>query len=229
MNIHTLYAEFTNDLESYVKHPMQMEPLYTWDPRKVAAPERHAAHGNRANMSTADQIYMLETQNKPFEMIESMVRVFLQAKAYAKLDSIDPVKEQVWLFGYKWLDVYYDLLTEPHVMRSEFYRKEHDKFIGLLGKMLSMSPTQRITFVDALRMWYPSSEYLKDATSVETGVLSVNDDHAKKPQAVSSVPRDCPLPSASSASAPSIPKTRLVLVGSRDPVGHSKTRRNHRN
>jgi len=225
MLIHALYNEFTNDLESFVKLPIQIEPLSTWDARLVAAPERHAFNGVSANISPADQIYMLETQNKAFEMIESMVRVFLSTNVYKKLGAIDPVKEQVWLFGHKWLDIYYEMLAEPHILRSEFYRKEHEKFMGLLGKLLCMVPAQRPTFMDALRIWYPTSELLKEARDDS----SEKDDLAKKLPEVLSVPHERPPQPCLSVAAPSLQRPRLVLTGSRDPAGHNKTRRNRRN
>ena len=251
MSIATIHSEFTNDLESFVKNPIQIEPLSKWDPRKPAAPERHAVYGKNTDLSIDTQFYMLESQNKAFETIASMVRVIASQKMYESFTTVDPVKEQAWLFGYKWLSIYYDLLAEPRVMRSEFYRREHDRFIGLLGKLMSTSPTVRISFIDALRLWYPRSGVLTDFTIDEPLFVSVSlppivsvssvavlpllpvpllpvlpDDHAKILQEVSPIQmqmqQPCDCP-------PSSVKHRLVLARSRDSVGHNKTRRNLRN
>ena len=245
MNINTLYVDFTNDLESFVKAPIQIEPLVSWNPRKPASPERHATNGLDARIGKETQIYMLETQNKAFEIIESMVRIFMNLKSY-DVESIDPVKEQVWLFGYKWLESYYGLLADPHVMRSEFYKKEHDRFLALLKKCLVIKASSRITFIDALREWYPKSDLLKDSSddeddesadeddesaneddeSADASVAAKNDDLSKTPPAVLPVTQQLVVtpPTVSSLTV----KRRLVLTVSRDPEGRSKTRRNLR-
>ncbi len=233
MNINTLYVDFTNDLESFVKAPIQIEPLVAWNPRKPASPERHAVNGLDARIGKDTQIYMLETQNKAFEIIESMVRIFMNVKSY-DLEPIDPVKEQVWLFGYKWLESYYGLLADPHVMRSEFYKKEHDRFLALLKKCLAIKASSRITFVDALREWYPKSDLLKDSSDDEddesadasfAAKAKKNDDLSKTPPVVLPVTQVAVSPPTVSSSTV---KRRLVLTVSRDPEGRSKTRRNLR-
>jgi hypothetical protein len=239
MNINTLYVDFTNDLESFVKAPIQIEPIVVWNPRKPASPERHAKNGLEARIGKDTQIYMLETQNKAFEVIESMLRIFMNFKSYES-ESIDPIKEQVWLFGYKWLESYYGLLADPHILRSEFYKKEHDRFLAVLKKCLAIKASSRITFVDALREWYPASDLLKDSTDDEddetddasfAAKATKNDDPSTTPPVALSVvqPAVVSPPLASPASLASLTKRRLVLTVSRDHAGRSKTRRNLRN
>lgn len=235
MNINTLYVDFTNDLESFVKTPIQLEPLTTWNPRKPASPERHAKNGLDARIGKETQIYMLESQNKAIEIIESMVRIFMNVKAY-DVEPIDPIKEQVWLFGYKWLESYYGLLADPHILRSEFYKTEHDRFLAVLKKCLATKASSRITFLDALREWYPVSDLLKESScdedesfvaSADESVAAKNDDPAKTPPVVLPVTQKVVV-SPPLASLPQV-KRRLVLTVSRDHAGRSKTRRNLRN
>ena len=80
MKIATFGDDFTKDLESFVKNPVQVEPLSAWNPRKPAAPERHMVLGKVANIALDTQIYMLEEQNHAFNTIESMLRIFTSAK-----------------------------------------------------------------------------------------------------------------------------------------------------
>lgn len=170
MNISTFASEFLADLEARVQQPFGESPLETWDPRKPAAPERHAALGKAAGIQTEHQHYMLEQQNHLFEIIESMLRIFLTVKMYSTATSIDPVKEQVWLFGSKWLTTYYGLLTEPTILRSEFYKKENERFLDLLRQMLQPLPAQRARFIDILRTWDPTNRLLIPATVVVSDV-----------------------------------------------------------
>ena len=245
MKIATFGDDFTKDLESFVKNPIQMEPSSSWNPRKPAAPERHMLLGKAANIALDTQIYMLEEQNHAFSTIESMLRIFTSAKQLQSLPAPDVIKEQVWLFAYKWFSAYYDLLTEPGVLQSAFYKKEHDRFLGLVGSMLLVNPGKRATFVSALRVWYPTSVLLqvRDDEFAEAPVESVT---AQPPssipplaptvffaptESVVSLPPSAPLPSAPavSVSPAASKKTRLVLARPLYPEGRNKTRKNDRN
>ena len=110
MRIVNLHDEFTKDLESFVKTPIQIPFLEEWNPKKVAAPERHLTLG-KDHGSMDLLIYTLENENETLENISSLLRIFLDRKVLRNITKIDPVKEQIWLFGQKWFSVYYELLT----------------------------------------------------------------------------------------------------------------------
>ncbi len=106
-------AEFIHDLESFVRNPIQIEPIESWDPRQTAAPERHYMLGKLANKSVDSQVYMLR-DNYAFQDIESILHISFHAVDYAECGTtVHPVKEQVWLFGYKWLEKYLAFIAKP--------------------------------------------------------------------------------------------------------------------
>lgn len=162
MNLRGFEQDFTKDLESFVKRPAGWEPiipLKTWSAKKTAAPERHKLLGFECGLSPQTQIHLLDNQNNAFEIIESMLRIYLNPIEYNGNDSfaqIDVEAEQVWLFAMRWLDHYYECLMEPLAIRTEFYRQSHVKFLELMRKMLLLNPKKRISFADALKFWYPA-------------------------------------------------------------------------
>jgi len=162
MNLRGFEQDFTKDLESFVKRPAGWEPiipLKTWSAKKTAAPERHKLLGFECGLSPQTQIHLLDNQNTAFEIIESMLRIYLNPIEYNGNDSfaqIDIEAEQVWLFAMRWLDHYYECLMEPLAIRTEFYRQSHVKFLELMRKMLLLNPKKRISFADALKFWYPA-------------------------------------------------------------------------
>jgi hypothetical protein len=222
MKIATFAEDFTRDLESFVKNPIQIEPITSWNPRKPAAPERHMANGKAANIVFETQVYMLEEQNHAFSTIESMLRIFVSAKQLQSLPAPDVVKEQVWLFAYKWFSAYYDLLTEPGILQSRFYKTEHDRFLALLGTLLLVNPGKRSTFINALRIWCPGSPLLKVSDDVSVADVPVESVVSDSPVVIApSVPV---VPAAVSESK----KTRLVLAPPRGHEARNKTRKNDR-
>jgi len=162
MNLRGFEQDFTKDLESFVKRPAGWEPiipLKTWSAKKTAAPERHKLLGFECGLSPQTQIHLLDNQNNAFEIIESMLRIYLNPIEYNGNDSfaqIDVEAEQVWLFAMRWLEHYYECLMEPLAIRTEFYRQSHVKFLELMRKMLLLNPKRRISFADALKFWYPA-------------------------------------------------------------------------
>ena len=162
MNLRGFEQDFTKDLESFVKRQAGWEPiipLKTWSAKKTAAPERHKLLGFECGLSPQTQIHLLDNQNNAFEIIESMLRIYLNPIEYNGNDSfaqIDVEAEQVWLFAMRWLDHYYECLMEPLAIRTEFYRQSHVKFLELMRKMLLLNPKKRISFADALKFWYPA-------------------------------------------------------------------------
>ena len=247
MNIDTLNNDFTNDLESFVKNPFQMEPVDRWDPTQPSAPERHVAFGKKESISQERLLSAL--QRSPWaEMIESMVRVYITANLVGTLEEIDPIKEQVWMVGYKWLSRYYELLTEPGVMRSEFFRQQNDRFLILLKSMVAVHPGNRVTFVNALRAWCANSDVLRaeepllmpaPRAVVEepvsgVGASSSTTCETERPAAVETVASETsaapPAETETETSViPPVSKPRLVLTRPSDSEERNKTRRNRHN
>jgi hypothetical protein len=226
MKIGTFADDFTKDLESFVKNPIQIEPLSIWNPRKPASPERHMTLGKGSNIAFDTQIYMLEEQNHAFNTIESMLRIFVSAKQLQSLPAPDVVKEQVWLFAYKWFSAYYDLLTEPGVLHSSFYKKEHDRFLALLGAMLLVHPGKRASFIGALRTWYPVSNLLKISDDFsEFSDVPVESVVSDSPVVISVPPPSVPVTLVSPVESK---KTRLVLVPPHAYEERNKTRKIYR-
>ena len=173
MNLRGFEQDFTKDLESFVKRQSGWEPiipLKTWSAKKTAAPERHKLLGFESGLSPQTQIHLLDNQNNAFEIIESMLRIYLNPIEYNGNDSfvqIDVEAEQVWLFAMRWLDHYYECLMEPLAIRTEFYRQSHVKFLELMRKMLLLNPKKRISFADALKFWYPASTVFSENQLIE--------------------------------------------------------------
>jgi hypothetical protein len=63
MRIATFHTEFTSDLESFVKNPIQIPTITVWNPELTASPERHLHLGKTVNLTTEVQIYTLEREN----------------------------------------------------------------------------------------------------------------------------------------------------------------------
>jgi len=181
MNLRGFEQDFTKDLESFVKRPAGWEPiipLKTWSAKKTAAPERHKLLGFECGLSPQTQIHLLDNQNNAFEIIESMLRIYLNPIEYNGNDSfaqIDLEAEQVWLFAMRWLEHYYECLMEPLAIRTEFYRQSHVKFLELMRKMLLLNPKRRISFADALKFWYPAGSVFPENLLNQTDSQTTTD------------------------------------------------------
>lgn len=175
-------CDFLQDLEAHVKNPIQIEPLDKWDPRQTAAPERHYMLGKLARISVDSQVFMLR-DNYAFQDIESILHMSFNAVEYSECTELHPVKEQVWLFGYKWLEKYLKFLAMPGSMRKEFYRRHNDRFLEILGCFLTYTPHERITFYDALRQWDPQHALLQTSGLHPSGYKSPAAATSTKPEA----------------------------------------------
>ena len=213
MDIDSFPTEFTNDLESFVKNPIQFNPLTTWDERGIAAPERHFANGLRESFSAKTIAFLLEQHNPAFQKIEDMLQLFFQSDSYTANNTIEQEKEQCWLFGWKWLDIYYNLLLSPNILKSAFYKYDNNRFLSLLHKLLHPEPAERSKFRDVLEVWYPASALLKP---VEFALFD------EEPT---------PAPSVETPPPPSVEtppvKKRLVIKASEENEGLKKTRKNN--
>lgn len=225
MRISTFRETFTKELESFVQTPIQMPVLNEWDPHGIAAPERHLANGKGRDVD--ELLYLLDSHNQAFERIGSMLRIFLDRRTLKSAPTLDPVKEQVWLFGYRWFSTYYEMLTEPDILRSEFYRTYHDEFLSLMGKMLALHPSKRIRPIDALQCWFPDSRVFAEVesesdTEKEKEITTAKDGPSTTPP----TPSETPPPSSSTMSVSS---RRLVLTGPAGLWERNKTRKNLHN
>ena len=210
MNLRGFEQDFTRDLESFVKRQKGWEPiipLKKWSAKQTAAPERHKLLGFESGLSPQTQIHLLDNQNTAFEIIESMLRIYLSPTEYNTSDPFAPIDvdaEQVWLFAMRWLEHYYECLMEPLSIRTEFYKQSNVKFIELMRKMLVYNPKKRISFADALKFWYPASTVFSEHS------LSAQDSHSttdpypteEGTQVESSTEHCNPVPAASASSVP---------------------------
>jgi len=232
MNLRGFEQDFTKDLESFVRRQAGWEPisfLKAWSAKKTAAPERHKVLGFENGLSPQTQIHLLDNQNNAFEIIESLLRIYLSPIEYNISDPFAPIDteaEQVWLFAMRWLEHYYECLMEPLAIRTEFYKQSHTKFLDLMRKMLAYNPKKRITFNDALKIWYPSSTVFSVHPLNEQDSLSTTDPNPPEVQgnllgiqgnprkgdmkATSSAECHNPLPSASSVCHQPLVDTQAV-------------------
>jgi len=159
MKINDFEQAFITDLEAFVRKSAVWEvPPIKWNHLKIASPERHKVLGYEGGLSPQSQINLLK-RNQPFDTIASILSIQMKPYDYININinTFDKDAEQVWLFGYRWLNEYNECLKEPSVIRSIFYRYHHNRFLDLLRKMLVVDPKQRITFSDALKIWFPES------------------------------------------------------------------------
>lgn len=208
----TFYDDFTNALRSCVSSRFYASPLDKWSPHETAAPERHKRLSDTlSDESWEDDASTLDHQNAAFGLLESMLRVFFAPFDVA--DDIDDEKEQVWLFAYHWLSVYYEFLMDTRAVSTEFYKQHHARFLEILRHSLCVSATTRYTFQQLALDWNPS--LVPEASSPTVTPVA--------PTATAAV-----VASVSPVSAPVVPVVpappkRLVLQG---PRGHNRTRRN---
>lgn len=178
------------------------------------------------------QVYQLQKQNSAFDLIESVLRVEYDLhKLFGK--GVDVEKERVWLFGYKWLTLYYELLSEGEILYSDFYRKNHDRFLVCLRGLLAMRAEERWTPRECVEFWEPRNRLLvpqiaDEDTSDAASATASDAASATASDATSAESAASATASVVSTLPPAAPR-RLVLTGSRDSVGRNKTRRNRHN
>lgn len=205
MDRFSLFEEqFVQDLEHRITKPLYYSPLEIWSPKRLASPERHIQLGLLTGHSI-QQIKAVCESNQAFLDIESMLGVQYTFQEY----EIHPVGEQIWLWSYEKLREYMKLLSMPGAIRSDFYKKNHDRFIDLLRLTFSEDPLKRPTFASIYRSW--CGDHAKIDQQQDTTVESAS----------SPVSSDVPHPV-------SLPSHRLVLTSRLSSGERSKTRKNLR-
>lgn len=199
--------EVVDSFEKHSAHPFHYNPLEIWSPRKVAAPERHVQLGLITGHTIPNIRRECSEVNPAFHDIESMLGLNYEMNE----TTLHPVAEQVWLWGYYTLQQYMRLLTLPGAIQSEFYRKNHDKFIDLLRSACLERPDKRPNFHALMRDW-------TGATIVPQVVQEEEEEH----DSVS-------LPVQAVSDVSGAPARRLVLAVRSSHVERNKTRKNHHN
>ena len=212
--------ELVKELEAYSTAPLRKIPLEVWNPRRVAAPERHVQLGLLSGYTRNQITTMCETENTFFHDIESMLGIHYSFQDY----TLHPVAEQVWLWGSTILTKYLQLLTMPGAIRSEFYKTKHDKLLEILKLSCSDKPDRRPTFANLLRLWLPSDQSSLPSVSSEKT-------HADDGLATIDPP---PIVAETSSALPfhgslQTPSPRLVLAVRSSVAGRNKTRRSPHN
>ena len=249
--MNTFSEEFLKDLEMFTQSSEPLiKTLQTWSPRKGAPPERHLALGLAQGLPLEAISYQLQ-QNEFFDKIGTTLQIHVSTAGLKEIQGAPllETKEQVWLFGLRWFNKYYEHLLDAATLKTEFYRRDHVRFLQLLKKLLDPHPGRRISFREALNVWYPLSTIFKTESQTEDDAAS-DADEARPPASVKrGEPLPLPQPSPQAPIPPSAPahstnavvasvgeshppqatgggRRRLVLVGFDDPAARSKTRKN---
>lgn len=245
--MNTFSEEFLKDLETFTQSSVPLiKTLQAWNPRKGAPPERHLALGLAQGLPLEAISYQLQ-QNEFFDKIGTTLQIHVSTAGLKEIQGAPllEAKEQVWLFGLRWFNKYYEHLLDASTLKTEFYRRDHARFLQLLKKLLDPHPGRRISFREALHVWYPLSAIFKTESQTEDGAASDGDED--RPSVVAPLPLPQPFPPAptppsalahsTNAVVVSVGEShppqatgggrrRLVLVGFDDPAARSKTRKN---
>jgi hypothetical protein len=226
-------ADMMNELLSLVKSPLTRPTLEIWNPRRIAAPERHVQLGLLTGHTLPQIAAECDACNTAFHDITSMLGITYNLEE----STLHPIAEQVWLWGYHTLQKYMQLLTMPGAMRSNFYRVNHDRFLDLLRTACRMQIHERPTFYMLYKTWTGAPPALENVvTPLTSGMLTdetksdetrpdetkTDDGHAT----TDLVPTQPVI--LQSCEPPRSGASRLVLAVRSSHEGRSKTRRNHR-
>lgn len=230
-------ADFLIEVEAHAEKRAPAHPIQkAWNPLSVAAPERHLACATPLGLPFEAVCYQL-LRNEAFQQLESILHLdFGTAALRPCLDFVDNEKsrekEQVWLFGYRWLSIYYEELLNVETLRSEFYRKYHSAFLDLLRSACEPSPVKRPTFQQLLE----ASVRLFAITPTPTQTAQLSAEQKEPDASVSPRPtHDLPPVVSAESHAAVVPVVavksgcRLVLNGRVCRVERNKTRRNFHN
>jgi hypothetical protein len=145
-------------------------------------------------------------------------------KAHAKMDTCDPKAADICMLANTFFRVYVDLLSNPKMIRSDFYKEKHDMFKDVLGRMLhpipSVRPSAEAVLAEFGYKWKDQTEEEDTSPTVEKPVEKpIEFVETVERVEIPSIPDPQPLPQK---------KPRLVLAKALDRAGHNKTRKNLR-
>jgi hypothetical protein len=214
--------------------PLPMEAFRAQD--LTYPPEVLFRFGREEGYAFSTMFEALKEKHSMFDLFPSFFPGMLLRqnfeKAHAKMDSSDSRAADIWMLANTFFRVYVDLLSNPKMIRSAFYKEKHDMFKEVLGFMLHPIPSVRPSAEAVLAEFgYKWKEY---------AVLDETDDEEEKEeekQEVAASIDEKPVVSVvEHVEIPSIPdpqplpqrKPRLVLTKALDRGGHNKTRKNPR-
>jgi len=217
-------ADMMNELLSLVKSPLTQSTLEVWNPRRVAAPERHVQLGLLTGHTLHQISSECDSDNTAFHDITSMLGITFNLEE----STLHPIAEQVWLWGYHTLQKYMQLLTMPGAMRSNFYRVNHDRFLDLLRTACRMQIHERPTFYMLYKTWAGVTAPILEnvVTPLTSGILTDETKTDDGDATTDLVPTQPVI--LQSCEPPRSGASRLVLAVRSSHEGRSKTRRNHR-
>lgn len=230
-SFHALVTAFRAELAD----PPELPIVKKWDPRAVGAPERHALNGWRTGMPHTLVEQLLQGQNKAFVLVEMHLDIPFGVLNY---NGMNEEKEQVWLFGYRWLQAFEELMVSAYSQRMRVDDVDQEPFLVAMRAACSWRVSSRPTFDQLCALFDGARAAASAAASAsaaaappaeETGTTPSPSDLpvASAPESVA--PPAAPLPVAAATSAPQAAKSRrLVLSGSILPVGRNKTRKSQR-
>jgi serine/threonine protein kinase len=133
----------------------------------------------------------------------------------------------VWMLGFALLSRYYELLEWPYVTTTEFYQTRHEEFHDLIESMVYVNPSNRVTALEALKVWAPQ----------EVPTVSVSPSLSPTAAVTSDVASDAVLNTVTDAvvgvalvggAGAATASRRPYLALQSHPAGRSKTRRSLR-
>jgi serine/threonine protein kinase len=142
---------------------------------------------------------------------------------YAKMQQAG----DVWMLGFALLSRYYEMLEWPYAITSEFYQTRHEEFHDLIESMILVNPSNRVTALEALKVWAPQEVSALSKSSVPISAVP-----SEITAAFSDTLSDTPSVTTSSAAetvSTAAPLRRPYLALQSHSAGRSKTRRNLRN
>jgi hypothetical protein len=180
---------------------------------------------------------LLQGQNKAFVLVEMHLDIPFGTLNY---NGMNEEKEQVWLFGYRWLQAFEELMVSAYSQRMRVDDVDQEPFLVAMRAACSWRVSTRPTF-DQLCALFDGARAAATAAAVSAAApaappaMETVTTASPSDLPAASAPESVALPAAPlpvAAAAPPPPQAaksrRLVLNGSILPVGRNKTRKSQR-